>query len=88
MNLYLISQNINGERYVYDSAIVCAESEDIARMIHPQDSMQFYHSEWWERTELYRDWVTPEQVIVRLIGIADKTVNKDVLCADLQVNEA
>lgn len=87
MNLYLISQNINGERYVYDSAIVCAENEDMARMIHPQDSMQFYHSEWWKEVRFYRDWVAPEQVIVRLIGVADKTVNKGVLCASLNVNE-
>lgn len=35
MNLYKISQDINNEYDTYDSAIVAAENEDIARMIYP-----------------------------------------------------
>lgn len=35
MNIYKISQNINNGWDTYDSAIVCAESEEDARKIHP-----------------------------------------------------
>lgn len=35
MNLYKISQEVNDNYDTYDSAIVCAESEEDARSIHP-----------------------------------------------------
>ena len=35
MNIYKISQEVNSEYDTYDSAIVLAESEEVARLIHP-----------------------------------------------------
>jgi hypothetical protein len=35
MNLYLISQNVNNDYDTYDAAVVAANSEDEARLIHP-----------------------------------------------------
>ncbi len=37
MNLYLISQNVNGGYDTYDSAVVAAKSVDDARTIHPTE---------------------------------------------------
>ncbi len=35
MNLYLISQNVNGDYDTYDSAVVAAPNEHYAKHMHP-----------------------------------------------------
>lgn len=39
MNIYLISQNHNNNWDTYDSAVVVAESEDIAKRMHPRNGI-------------------------------------------------
>jgi len=50
MNLYLISQTINNGYDTYDSAVVCAESEDEARKIHPSNFVTHHRDGKWYGT--------------------------------------
>lgn len=70
-NLYLIWQEENDNYDTFDTAIVCADSEDEARNTLPS---QF--SKWGE------DWCSsPEQVTVELIGTAAIDIDKGVVLA-------
>ena len=73
MNLYLISQSAHSY-YVYDSAVVAAESEDDARIIHPNGYGE------WSSNDLC-EWCTPEQVKVQHIGTANPGAERGVICA-------
>lgn len=79
MNLYLITQAKNTGWDTYDSAVVCASSEEDARIIHPDG-----HTEDWHEPENYmftHDWTTPANVQVKFIGIADVNIPRGVVCA-------
>jgi hypothetical protein len=69
MNIYKISQDVNVDVDTYDSAIVCAESEDEARKIHPSE---------WDNWTTY-DWCKIQDVKVELIGIANTNQIKGVI---------
>lgn len=84
MNLYLISQDSNTTGTgCYTSAVVCAESEDSARHIHPAHGRDNW--QWsirpgpleWDTS----DWTTPDLVTVKLIGTAAADVERGVVCA-------
>jgi hypothetical protein len=63
MNLYLISQTENKGYDTYDSIVVRADSEDAARMIHPDIE------DGWD--DIFKGWCkSPDQVTVRLLGVA------------------
>lgn len=70
MNLYRISQNWNTGYDTYDSAVVAAESEDEARLIHPSE-MRYSTSSWCD----------PAAVEVTLIGKAVDGTISGVICA-------
>lgn len=74
MNLYLISQEVNNDYDTYDSAVVCAENEDEARLTPPSGDA-------WDKTWRLT-WVEdPKDVKVKLIGIADQSISKGVVLA-------
>jgi len=62
MNIYKISQTFNEDWDTYDSAIVAAENEEEARMIHPSGEV-IPEIHWALR------WSPPENVTVKLIGV-------------------
>ncbi|PCJ38958.1 MAG: hypothetical protein COA71_14755 [SAR86 cluster bacterium] len=65
MNIYLISQDTNNGYDTYDSAIVTAENEDVARLIHPDPDLEEY-----KYKSMY--WVDdPKLVTVKLLGTLD-----------------
>ena len=74
-NLYRISQSVNNDYDTYSDAVVCAESEDAARRIHPSG---YTGGDWWiqKEGEYYADsWASKlEEVKVELIGIAVESV--------------
>lgn len=75
-NLYLISQEVNNGYDTYDSAVVCADSEDEARHIHPRG----IDPKSWEF--IFPCWAnTPEEVSVELIGTADDNITNGVILA-------
>ncbi len=72
MNLYKISQTENSNYDTYDSAIVAAESEEIARNIHPDGDS------YWNNS--CGSWcTTPDQVIIELIGKAIKNTKRGII---------
>ena len=76
MNLYLISQEENEGYDTYDSAVVCAETEEQARMIHP------YVVDWDGGDKTWGTWCAAEDVKVELIGSAVLgTKLPEVVCA-------
>ena len=83
MNLYLISQTVNNGYDTYDSAVVCAKSEENARVIHP--STYNLKNEWWSDHWYCGDWTMPENVKVELIGTlineSAEDLEKEVICA-------
>ena len=64
MNLYKISQTINDDYDTFDSAVVVAEPEEQARMIHPNGR------EWDGKSGRWDSWVDSENVSVLLVGKA------------------
>jgi hypothetical protein len=75
MNLYLISQSINNGYDTYGSAVVAAETEEMARHMHPCGEPLTNDNDW--------NWAPSESVAVRLIGIAiDCEVG--VVCANFR----
>lgn len=69
-NLYLLTQTANGGYDTYDSAVVCADSEEEATRIEVGT------------TGMYGSWVKPKDVEAELIGVASKSVKKgEVICA-------
>ena len=75
MNLYLISQKVNEGCDIYDSAVVCAATEKEARLTHPDGNME------WDGEEDYFDWCAAVDVDVKLIGVADDSIEKGVVCS-------
>lgn len=63
MNIYLISQDINGGYDTFDSAIVAASSFEEAKNMLPSFNRGL-------ETIKARSWTSPENVSVELIGIA------------------
>jgi len=74
MNLYLLSQGVNNGYETYDSAVVCAETEEKARFIHPDR-----HAIWDNHG--IESWCEPKDVCVELIGIAVEGMKVGVVCA-------
>ena len=74
MKLYLISQDKNNEYDTYDSAVVVAESEEAAKLIHPRgDGRDVVKEE-------YGVWAAPEDITVKYIGEAAEGIH-GVVCA-------
>ena len=79
MNLYKISQTSNCNYDTYDAAIVCAENEAAARVIHPSGDEEDLPSTWATK---YSDWCrTIDDVTVELIGIAAPGISQGVVLA-------
>lgn len=77
MKLYHLSQNVNNDYDTYSDMVVCAESEEDARQIHPAE----YRDDPW-RNPTSSDWAnTPEQVKVIYLGEADPSVEEGVVCS-------
>ena len=76
MNLYLISQTINNGYNTYDSAVVCAENEEEARMTHPDG-----RKDWDGEMDYWDDWCDAKDVKVKLIGTSVEGVERGVVCA-------
>ena len=79
MNIYLIEQTVNQDYDTYDSAVVVAETEEEARLIHPngEDSLKIVPEESYTDW----DWCKLADVKVTLLGtLADSNI-KGVICA-------
>lgn len=76
MELYKISQNKNTGWDTYSDAIVCAESEQEAQMIHPSGN------KGWDGVEReYGTWTDAKNVMVEHIGTVKDGMVKGVICS-------
>lgn len=73
MKLYLIQQDINAGYDTYDSAVVCAESREVAQKMHPR---------WEDSTDTFDwgDWTNWEDVKVTYIGEAHLNLKAGPVC--------
>lgn len=79
MNLYLISQEENNGYETYSDAVVCAETEEEARDMHPYDGKPINWTE--QKAERYCSWASnKESVNVTLVGRADARTEKGLVC--------
>lgn len=77
MKLFLISQTDNNGYDTYDSAVVAAEDESIARYMHPGDGEPI--EKWGGDFDFWCS--SPHLVTVRYLGEADSSVERGVICA-------
>ena len=73
-NLYLITRPDAPDYDEFDSAVVCAKSEEEARMIHPGCY------DWDGKASPHDSWVDADKVTVELLGKA-KMQFDPVVCA-------
>jgi hypothetical protein len=72
MKLWLISQDENGGYDTYDSVVVAADMEGLAREVHPGGEWSADYSLWAS---------APEKVSVRRLGKAVGCAAGEVICA-------
>lgn len=80
MKLWRISQTVNRGYDTYDSAVVAAETEEAARMTHPDiDAKPDWHHEpgRWRLAA----WAAPNRVRVEYLGEAREGHPAGVVCA-------
>lgn len=79
LKIYLISQSQNRGFDTYDSAVVCAESEDQARNMNPMDGSVMLEDQW---KHAFSSWCnSPKLVSVECIGVANDNQSVGVICA-------
>jgi hypothetical protein len=86
LHLYRISQSVNIDYDVYDSAVVAATSEDDARSIHPDSSFHpgpvpASEDESGNDDDYSNDWCWREDVDVEYVGEARDGMQRGVICA-------
>ena len=72
MKLYLISQTEVQGFDTYDSAVVCANTEEDAKNIHPNGGVA---------GDSYIEWCSPAAVTVKYLGQAEGNLAAGVVCA-------
>ncbi len=76
MKLYHVSQTVRNGYDTFSDMVVCAESEEEAKLIHP------YWPEDWHGTNFYKCWCDDaDDVTAKYLGEADETIAKGVVCA-------
>lgn len=76
MNIYLIERKGTIDYDEYDSAVVCAESEKDARNTHPSGDNKYFSDSTWD---------SPENIKVKLLGLASEDINEGVIVASFNV---
>lgn len=77
MKLFLISQTVNDGYDTYDSAVVCAESEDDAKSISPNGGNPTDEIDRWGNVT----WCKISDVECEYIGEAKEGFERGVVCA-------
>lgn len=81
MKLWLISQTVNGGYGTYDSAVVAAETEDAARLTHPDADPDDDAAPWDGNDDFYANWADAKYVCVEYLGEAREGHPAGVVCA-------
>ena len=87
MKLWMIRQIVNTGYDTYDSAIVAADTEEEASMIHPDNNCVWHDDSWYLQCRVGESkgdgctWCSPKQVIVSDVGVAIRGTKKGVILA-------
>ena len=85
MKLYKIYQNVNNDYDTYSEAVVCAESEEEAKKIHPDGELSYVEKrttgEYEKADEEYGSWAKKKYVKVKFLGTAEDKIKKGVIVA-------
>jgi hypothetical protein len=76
MKLWIIKQNMNNDYDTYSDAVVCADTEEEARLIHPNG-----YDDWDGTDNTFSTWCGYKDVVVEYIGEAKEGLKKGVVCA-------
>jgi hypothetical protein len=94
MNIYLIEQDVLTGYDTFNAAVVIAENETKAKLIHPNEYEwnPEIHA-WVEGTEIVDDpsvppatWPAPAYIKVTLLGRAEADMKKGIVCADFRAS--
>lgn len=75
MKLWILTQDKNHNYDTYDSAVVAAETEEEARLIHPSG----YKTNWDGTPSSYDSLVAAKDVKVAYLGATDRKISGVVL---------
>lgn len=78
MNLYLVSQKANMNDYTFDSFVACCETEEEAKNMNPCDGQELDWNGCWETSSWCQ---SVEDVSVVLIGVAEASIARGVVCS-------
>jgi hypothetical protein len=95
MNLYLLTQTVNNDYDTFDSAVVAAETEEEARLIHPRGDSEYDETmkDWFYSAirvnnfivrvyeGKYGSWAPIDKVEVTYLGTAKPDTKEGVICA-------
>jgi hypothetical protein len=81
LKIYLLTQDINKEKYAFNAAIVIAESEDQARTIYPDP--YYRRDDWIDDFWKVNNWCNPSEVKVKLIGIAEQEISSGLILSSV-----
>jgi len=91
MNLYLLKQEVNYAYDTYDSCVVCAPNEEVAKSIHPTGAVEWYkgllHSTGdknkdYRYKRLLETWVNDlSDIEIHFVGTALSSAEICVVCA-------
>src|SRR2546425_1083663 len=81
MNIYKISQDENGGYDTYDSAVVCAPSEAIARRINPVNGELLADEDWLDWFNKTTWGSSSKSIKVELLGKAKRGIKQGVITA-------
>jgi len=71
MKLWKLSRKGPTNYGEYDSAVVAAETEEEARMVHPSP----FKKDWDGIVTMYDSWVAPQKVIVEYLGETSRDIS-------------
>lgn len=81
MKLWLLSQDENDGYDTYDSVVVAAENEVLAKAIHPSQIGDYAPKDPWV-SSYYRTWASsPDKVNCKIIGDAIEGTEPGVILA-------
>lgn len=70
IKLWKLYNKVNTGYGTYGSCVVAADTEDEARMIHPDD----WHKDWGGKEISYGSWCDSDKVVVEYLGYTDREV--------------
>lgn len=81
MKIYLLEQNVNNDYDTYDSCVVCAETEEDAKTIHPDGDM------FIENNSPFSEWAfNYSNIICTELGEANANQERGVILASFNAS--